>query len=170
MTNWNKKGDVFQILFLLLMLFIAAIVGILFLTMTKGVLNSYTLLPVYNNTPELVHTQEVLTDTAPKTTDYLVFFLFLFGYAGVTISAVRTKFSPMTMFFFAILTLITIFVSSGMVNIYQGFAQTEVLATTSQDLTFTNFMFSKYTPAFMLIISALVMIIMWSRSGGDIVQ
>ena len=165
----NKKGDVFQILFLLIMLFIAGIVGLLFLKMTTGVLDAYPNLPTYNVTPELQHTQEVLSDSAPRTTDYMIFFLFLFGYVGITISAVRTKFSPMTMFFFAILAIITIFVSSGMVNIYQGFAQSDALIDTSSQLTFTNFMFSQYTPAFMLVISAMVMIIMWGRSGSDIV-
>lgn len=165
----NRKGDVFQLLFVLIIVFIATVVGLLFWGLTSKVLDAYQNTPAMQASPIAAQTNALLQETGPKTTDYMIFFLFLFSNVGILLSASRTRFSPTVIFLFIILTLITIFVAAGFVNIYQGFAQADALSSAASQLSLTNFVFSKYTPLFMSVMSGLIMFLMWSRSGGEII-
>lgn|SRR3990167_3535493 len=165
----NKKGDVTQILFLLIILFITAILGILFWGLTDGVLQTQEDIGLFNDTVLAQQSIDKLQETAPRTTDYMVFFLFLGGIIGLMISAVRTNFSPTIMLLFVMYLIIAIFIASGLVNVYSGFAQSPVLSDSANDLIITNFIFSKYTPLIFAVLGTILMIIMWGKSGGDIV-
>jgi uncharacterized membrane protein YidH (DUF202 family) len=111
-----------------------------------------------------------LQDTAPKTTDYAILFLFIGLNIGILISAIKTNFHPATIILFIFLVLIAIMVSAGMVNMYQGLAQTPSVADVGATLPFTNFLFSKYLPLIITVISAFVLILMYGKSGGDFTQ
>jgi hypothetical protein len=74
------------------------------------------------------------------------------------------------MFFFILLLFIDILIASGIVNIYQGFANAPAAIETSSQLVLTNVVFSKYLPLIMLVMGILIMLIMWGKSGGDIIQ
>jgi len=165
----SKKGAMFQLLFLLIILFISAIVGLLFLTFTYKITESYEETGILNSTVIGTESNELIRNTAPYTTDYAIFFLFIGGIIGVCISAVRTNFSPVLIILFLFLLIITIFVASGFVNIYSGFAETGVMEESSEDLTITSFIFSRYTPLIFACLGGLIMVIMWSKTGGDIV-
>lgn len=165
----QKKGDMFQVVFALIIIFIAAVVGLLFLVLTNGVNDFWQESGLLNETAVGQAAIDTLQDTAPKTTDYAILFLFLGLNIGVTISAVRTNFSALTIIIFIFLTLISIMTAAGMVNMYQGLAQQETVLPTSSELTFTNFLFSKYLPLIVSIICAFVMIVMYGKSGGDII-
>ena len=164
----NKKGDVFQLIVLLLISFIAAIVGLLFLTLSNKVTQTYEDLGLLNNTAIGQQYNDMMQDTGPKSTDYMIFMLFCGGVIGLLISSAKTNFSPTIFFMFLLLLLITIFIASGMVNIYSGFAQQATLVDEAGQLVLTGFLFSRYTPLIMTIIGGLVMLIMWSKTGGDI--
>jgi len=165
----SKKGDMFQLLFLLIILFISAIVGLLFLGMTYGVFDTFSETGLLNETVVGQNAMNTLRGNAPYTTDYMVFFLFIGGIIGVCVSAIRTDFSPTLVILFIFLLLITIFVASGFVNIYSGFASAEALEETAGDLTLTGFIFSRYTPLLFAVLGGIIMLIMWSKQGGDII-
>ena len=165
----NKKGDMFQLLLLLIILFIAAIVGLIFLALSQEVTQAYDESGLLNGTAIGQDANNMMRDTAPYTTDYMILFLFLGGTTGLVISAIRTNFSPTIIFLFILLMLMSIFVASGFVNIYRGFADTEVLSEYADKLTFTNFLFSKYLPLITCVLGAMIMMIMWGKSGGDII-
>ena len=165
----NKKGNIFQIFIILIILTAVAITGFLCLTMTNGV-NSFwkshpDIMPV-NSTADRATT--ILQDTSFRTTDYAIFFLFLGLNIGAVISAVRTNFSATIIFLFILLTFLAVFVAAGVVNLYQGMAHT--IPEVGSQLTLTNYVFSKYTPLIMCVMSALIIIIMYGKSGSDIVQ
>ena len=165
----NKKGDVFQIFVVLIITTVVAITGLLFLVMTNNVLNfwnSTSIVPAGSITADVAAKMQ---DTAPRATDYTILFLFLGLNLGVIIAAVRTNFSPILIFFFILLVFVSIITAAGMVNLYQGLAHAEGVVSSAEQLTFTNLVFSKYTPLIMCIISALVLIIMYGKSGADIV-
>ena len=61
-------------------------------------------------------------------------------------------------------------ISAGMVNMYQGFAQQSSIIDVSGNLVLTNFIFSKYLPLIISVISALVMLFMYGKSGQDIIS
>jgi hypothetical protein len=164
----NKQGDIFQLTALLVILFIVAIVGLLFLSLSMRVLNSYEDSGILEDTAIGQESNDLLTETAPKTTDYMVFLLFSGMVIGLLISASRTQYSPGVFFLFVLLLIITIFIASGMVNIYSGFANLDSLAESSAELSLTNFIFSKYTPLIMTVIGGLIMLIMWGKQGSDI--
>ena len=142
----NKRGDMFQLLFLLIILFISAIVGLIFLGLTLEVTSLYNSTGMLDDTVIGSDANTLMQETAPYTTDYMIFFLFIGGIVGVCVSAIRTNFSPTIVMIFVFLLLITIFVAGGFVNIYQGFADTEALSSAAETLTLTNFIFSRYTP------------------------
>ena len=75
----NKKGDVFQILVMLILLFVCAVVGLILLTFSMKVTQTYAALPQLNQSAVAVKANLVLQQTAPTTTDYMIFFLFLFS-------------------------------------------------------------------------------------------
>lgn len=165
----NKKGDIFQLIVLLIVLFVAAIVGILFLAMSNEVTQAYEDTGLLNDTAIGQQYNDMMQDTAPKSTDYMIFMLFCGGVIGLMISASKTNFSPTIFFLFLLLLVITIFISSGMVNIYSGFAQQATLVDEANQLVLTGFLFSKYTPLIMTVLGGIIMLIMWSKTGGDIV-
>ena len=169
MRRKNKKADIFQLVVLIVILFVAAIVGILFLKMTNEINTAWEDSNLLNDTVIGQRYVDMLQDSAPRTTDYMVFMLFSGGVIALLISASKTQFSPTIFFIFLLFLIITIFIASGMVNIYSGFAEQTTLLTEAGQLQLTGFLFSKYTPLILTVIGGLIMIIMWSRSGGDII-
>jgi len=165
----NKKADIFQLVVLLVILFVAAIFGILTLRLSNGVNDFWEESGMLENTPIGQRYVDKMQDTAPKTVDYMIFLLFTGGVIALLISGARTSFSPTIFFMFLILLLITIFIASGMVNIYSGFTQQATLTDEAGQLVLTGFIFSKYTPLLMTVIGGLIMLVMWSKSGGDII-
>ena len=166
----DKRGDIFQILVVLIIIFVLAIVGFLTLTLTTRVNTFWDDSGLLNDTIAGTQAVEKMQDTAPKTTDYAILFLFIGMNIGVIISAVRTNFSPVTIILFIFLILISIMISAGMVNLYQGMAQTSSVSDIRENLTFTNFLFSKYLPLIICIISAFVMLLMYGKSGDSIIS
>jgi ammonia channel protein AmtB len=165
----QKKGDVFQVIFMMIILLIVAIVGLITLKITTEVNDYWDESGLLNETQSGTDAIDTLQDTAPKTTDYAVMFLFLGMNIGIIIAAVRTNFSPMIIFMFIILTLIAIMFAAGSVNIYQGLAQQEDMLSVSSQLTFTNYLFSKYFPLVISMICAMILLVMYGKSGQDIV-
>jgi len=166
----QKKGDVFQVLFMLVLIFIVAIVGLLCLVLTTRVNEFWDESGLLNETETGTKAIETMQETAPRTTDYAVFFLFLGMNIGIIVAAVRTNFSAVIIFLFILLTLIAIMGAAGVVNMYQGLAQQGSIIDVSGKLNLTNFIFSKYLPLIISIICALVMLIMYGKSGGDIIS
>jgi len=165
----NKKADIFQLIVLLVILFIAAITGILFLALSNQVTQTYEDTGLLNDTAIGQEFNDMMQDTGPKSTDYMVFMLFCGGVIGLMISASKTNFSPTIFFLFLLLLIITIFIASGMVNIYSGFAQQATLVNEANQLVLTGFLFSKYTPLLITVLGGILMLIMWSKTGGDII-
>lgn len=165
----EKKGDVFQILFMLVMIMAVALVGLIALVLSTGVLNFWEDSGMLNDTAIGREVIDDLQDTAAPTTDYAIFFLFIGMNIGIVIAAVRTQFSSIVIFLFILMTFISILISAGMVNIYQGFAQQPDALEASSQLTLTNFIFSRYLPLIISVLSALYLLIMYGKGGGDIV-
>jgi hypothetical protein len=165
----NKKADIFQLVVLLIILFIAAVVGLLFNTMSNKVTQIYEDTGLLNGTAIGQQYNDMMQDTGPKSTDYMIFMLFCGGVIGLMISASKTSFSPTVFFLFLMLLIITIFVASGLVNIYSGFAQQDMLVDSANQLVLTGFIFSKYTPLIFTVVGGIIMLLMWSRTGNDII-
>ena len=164
----NKKGDVFQVLFMMVILLVVSIVGLICLVITTNINDYWDSSGLLNETAVGMKAIDTLQDTAPKTTDYAILFIFLGMNIGVMIAAIRTNFTALTVLLFIFLTLIAIVMAAGMVNIYQGIAQTESIIAISSQLTFANFIFSKYFPLIINAVCALIMLLMYGKSGGDI--
>jgi hypothetical protein len=166
----QKKGDIFQIFIVLIILIVVAIIGFICLVLTTRVNTFWDNSGLLNNTISGTNAINIMQDTAPKTTDYAILFLFIGLNIGVLISAVKTNFHPATIVLFIFLVLIAIMISAGIVNMYQGLAQTPSVADVGAQLPFTNFLFSKYLPLIITIISAFVLILMYGKQEGDIIQ
>lgn len=165
----NRKGDGFQMLVGLILIFIVAITGLLFYVLTKRVNDYWDSSGLLNSTQTGIQAINNIQDTAPRSTDYAIFFMFLGVNIGVVIGAVRTNFSYTMLIFFVFLMLISIMIAAGFVNMYQGLAQQPSIIDASGQLHLTNFLFSKYLPLIISVLSALVMLIMYGKGGNDII-
>lgn len=165
----EKKGDVFQVLFMISLILGIAIIGLICLVLSTRVNEFWDSSGLLNNTAVGTHAIDQIQDTAPKTTDYAIFLMFLGMNIGILVAAVRTNFSATVIFLFILLTLIAILIAAGAVNMYQGLAQQPSISDVSDDLTLTNFLFSRYFPLIVSMICALVMLIMYGKNSGDII-
>jgi len=165
----NIRGNIFQLVALVVILFVVAIVGLLFLSLSSKVTGTYQNLSIFNDSVIAQQANAKMLETAPRTTDYMIFFLFVGSIIGLLISASKTQFSSGIFFLFALLLIITIFVASGMVNIYSGFSQSAALSEYADQLTLTGYIFSKYTPLILTVLGGIIMLIMWGKQGNDII-
>ena len=166
----SKKGDIFQILFLLIFLFIIAIVGLLTYSLSYKVTQTYKDLNVFNDSEIAQEKNDYMQTISKHTTDETILLFFLGMVIGLIIAASRTNFNPIIMFLFLFILFITILNAAGMVNIYDGLSSSSALSEQADDLTITNVLFGKYLPLIICVLGALIMIIMYSKSGRDIVK
>lgn len=166
----QKKGDIFQIFIMLIILIICAIIGFICLVLTTRVNSFWDSSGMLNDTIAGTQAIDKIQDTSSRTTDYAILFLFIGLNIGILISAVKTNFHPATIVLFIFLVLIAIMISAGIVNMYQGLAQTPSVADVGATLPFTNFLFSKYLPLIITVISAFVLILMYGKNSGDFTQ
>jgi hypothetical protein len=166
----QKKGDVFQVMFLLTLLFAVALVGLLTLVLTTSINNFWQESGFLNDSQTAQEAIDKVEKIAPRTTDYAIFFLFVGMIIGVTIAAVRTDFNAITIILFILLTLIAIVISAGYVNLYRGLAESPNILAVSEQLILSDYLFSKYTPLFTAVLCALIMILMYAKTGGEIIR
>ena len=165
----QKKGDIFQVIIMIIILVACAITGLITFKLTHEVNNFWDESGLLNESQTAMDAIDTMQETSPRTTDYTILFLFLGLNIGILVAAVRTNFSAVIIFLFILLTLIAIMFAAGAVNMYQGLAQQPSMLDASSQLTFTNFIFSKYFPLIISMICGLVMLIMYGKSGADIV-
>ena len=166
----NKKGDISQLPVVLIIVIVASLVGLLTLMMSNSVNNFWKSSGLVQENTTADNARQIIQSTSAPTTDWMIFLIFLGGHLGLIAASVRTKFSSTIMIFFVGLLIIDILIASGLVNIYQGFANSPGVIETSNQLVLTNFIFSKYLPLIILILGVLMSLIMWGKSGGDVIQ
>lgn len=164
----NKKGNVFQILFLLIIVFTAAVATLVCGSLSWHIDTYYQMAPGYNDSVVGQKVSNFTTNQSPTIGDELIFFLFIGGIIGLMVGAIRTNYSPAILFLFILVSFISVLVASGLVNLYQGFAQAPGLVEIADKFTLTNVIFSRYTPLFTCIICAIILILMYAKSGADI--
>ncbi|MFX1312074.1 MAG: hypothetical protein ACFFHD_05635 [Promethearchaeota archaeon] len=166
----NKKGDIFQVMFMLILIFAVAIVGLICLFLTTNINNFWDDSGLLNQSEKAGESIDTMQRIAPKTTDYTILFLFIGLIMGTTIAAIKTNFSVVTILLFIFLTMVAVMEAAGFVNLYRGLADDSAIRSVSQDLHWTDFIFSKYLPLLTICICALMMILMYAKSGGEILQ
>lgn len=166
----SKKGDMFQIIFALILILIVSVVGLILLIMSSEVNNFWQESGFLNQSETAQNAISTIQTVGPRATDYAVFFLFIGLIIGSFIAAVRTQFNAVTVFLFLLFMLFAIIVAAGYVNLYRGLADNPVASNVSADLHFTNLLFSKYTPLIIAVICAFIMIIMFGKSGGEVIR
>lgn len=163
----NKKGDVFSIFILLVILLAVALLGLLFTKMTLGATDILKNTPIINDTEKAKDATEKIETASPYVADGFILFLFLGGVIGLIIAAVSTDFSPAIIFVFILLLIIGIFVASGFTNIYQGFTDDATLSSTANKLAVTDIIFSKYTPLIIGVLGMIILIVMYSKTRSE---
>lgn len=166
----DKRGDIFQISYALIIIFLIAFIGLIFFKLSWETNKMWEESEELNNSDygeEIIASQK---QSMPHIFDELVLFMFLGLTIALVIAAARTNFNPILIFLFLILLLITILNAAGLVNIYQGFAQDETFTEVSSQLTLTNIILSRYTPLIFAVLGAIIIIIMYGKSGSDILR
>jgi hypothetical protein len=168
MLTLNKKGNVFSIFIIIVILLAVALFGLVFSRMIFGFTDSIGDIQMIKDTPTAAQANQQLENSNIPVADGMVFFLFLTSFIGLIIAAVYTKFSPVVIFLFILLIIIGVFASGLAANIYSDMASSPSMTDTSQHLSMTNIILSKYTPMIIGVMAIIIIIIMYSKSGDDI--
>lgn len=164
----DKRGDIFQLPYLIVLVLVLGLLGLFIGYISWNVTEAYKDIDAINNTSYAKQANENFGNAVPSIVDTFVLLFFLGATIGLMVAAVRTNFSVVIMGLFLILLILAIFIASGAANIYQGFAQDSSLSVFSDRLTFTNILFSRYTPLIITLIGAALLIIMYGKSGSNI--
>ncbi len=165
----QKKG-IFALLLIVAILTITAIFGLLSYRMIKGVNEVYNDSGLFPDGSIGQESNQAIKTTAKYGIDNMFFFVFLGSVIGLIFGAVKTRFSPILMFIFILVFLFAIFLASMSAEIYHGFATNGELEDTANEFIFIKIILSKFFPLIICVIGAVVMIIMWSKQGGEIVR
>lgn len=166
----DKKGDVFQIIFLFAFITVVAILGLFFGFLSWQITGAYADLEQINNTDAARESNDQIHNAAPLVDDTFVLFFFLFGVISLLVAAARTEFNVIVIGLFIILLLLAAFLASIETNIYRGLADDPAISDYSSRLTFKNILFSKYMPLIIVLIGMIVLLIMYGKAGGNIIR
>lgn len=164
----DKRGDIFQLPYLIVLILAIAIIGLIIGFLAWKITQAYGDMQQIQDVETARLANEKIGAITPNVIDWTILFFFLFGTMGLVIGAVRTNFSIIMVGLFIILLLLSIYIASQSANIYQGLAQDPTIQPFSQQLTFTNILFSKFTPMIIVIIGGFLLIVMYGKSGGSI--
>lgn len=164
----DKRGDVLSMIALLVILLIIAVLGLFFFFLSWTFTDEIDKTGVLDSQANAVTVNNKLTNWIPNINDETVLFFFLAMTIGLVVAAVRTNFNPVIIFIFLLLLLVAVFIAAQSANIYRGFADEAVLSAYSSKLTFTNILFSKFTPLIIVLIGAVLLVIMYGKSGSNI--
>ncbi|KKN19471.1 hypothetical protein LCGC14_0945430 [marine sediment metagenome] len=164
----DNRGDVLQLFTMIVLMLVIALLGLFLLFFSwkfTGELQNNEMIQSNENAKyvnNLLHLQ------IPNINEEANFFFFLAMTIGLVVSAVKTNFNPVIIFIFILLLFLAIFLAAQSANIYRAFADDPVMEEYSQKLTFTNIIFSKYTPLIITLLGAVLLIIMYGKSGSNI--
>jgi len=160
----NKKGDIFQITFVIVIVLVMTILGLLCGKLGYEVTQAYKNPALgLQDTDNGVEANNLIQTMSVPLMDFFIFFFFLGSNIGLIVSAIKTKYSPTIIFLFILLLLIEILLASGVVNLYQGFASEPSLDPIPAKMFLTNMLLSKYFPLIISVIGAVVLIFMYSK-------
>lgn len=164
----NKRGDVLQLFTMIVILLVVSLLGLFMMFMSwkfTGELQKNEMIEANANAK---YTNDLLHLQIPYINDETNLFFFLAMTIGLVLAAVRTDFNPVVIFIFILLLFLAIFLAAQSTNMYRAFADDPVMLEYSSKLTFTNVLFSKYTPLIITLIGAMLIIIMYGKSGSNI--
>lgn len=161
-----KKGDIFQVVFVIIIVLVMAIMAMLVGKMSYEFSNAYKD-PILQISQTGAQANNIIQTSAIPTMDFFIFFFFLGSNIGLVVSAIRTKYSATLIWLFILLLIIEILIASGVVNLYSGFSDVESLQPIPSMLFLTNILLSKYFPLIISCIGAVVLILMYSKTGGE---
>lgn len=166
----DKRGDVFQIIFLFAFITVVAILGLFFGFLSWKISGAYADMKQINDTQTAREANQRVYNSVPFIDDTFILFFFLFGVIGLLVAAARTEFNIIVMGLFIVLLFIAIFLASMETNLYRGLADDPSISDYSSQLTFKNVLFSKYMPLIVVLIGLLILLIMYGKAGGNIVR
>jgi uncharacterized membrane protein YeaQ/YmgE (transglycosylase-associated protein family) len=160
----QKKGDIFQIIFVLVIVLVMAILGLLCGKLGYEITEAYKDPALgLQDTDSGSQANTQIQQMSIPLMDFFIFFFFLGSNIGLIISAIKTKYSPTIIFLFILLLLLEILLASGVVNLYQGFQSETSLDPIPTQFVLTNMLLSKYFPLIISVIGAVVLIFMYSK-------
>jgi len=161
----DKRGNALGIIFVIVFVFIIAIIALLTTALSKKFSAEFKKLdiPVNSTADQAINRMDTM---APKIADELVFFLFIGLNIGLIVSAVKTRFSVAVIFIFLILLIFAVVIAAGLTNLYTEFAGVSVMSVYSGQMPLTGFIFNRFTPLIICILSGLTMLIMYGKQTG----
>jgi len=164
----NKKGDIQSIIVAIVMVFIGAILVIIF---SKGFLEIVDELQVeaqFSNNTNAMEGLAVVEDNTIHWLDFAVFFVLVSLILGLIISSLFIDVHPAIAIIFFIVLIVAVFLAGQFANIYAEITQDSELIDTSSHFTMTNLILGNKFPLIVLVTGIIVILILYGKSkrGG----
>jgi len=158
----NKQGDFQSIMILIAIIFVIAIVAIIFSKVFLMITSELKTQPEFSNTT--IDTIEVVEDKTIPLLDFLIFFSLIALMVGLIISSIYINVHPAVIMIFIIALVLAIFLGGQIANIYSEITTDAELSATSSQFDFTNAILGQHLPIIIAVIGTIVIIILYGKS------
>jgi|7_EtaG_2_1085326.scaffolds.fasta_scaffold00845_21 hypothetical protein len=158
----NKKGNVPDLIYILVILFSLGITIIIASMFYGQYTDSIALNPAFNNT---VNTNvEASAETMLAAWDYLFIFIFIGLVISTIVLGFRIQTHPVFFFISLILLIVVTILAGSLSNVYEQFTTgtNSEIATTAATYTAMNFLFA-HLPLFLCFIGVVIMVIFYAK-------
>lgn len=164
----NKRGDIQSIIIMIALVFVMAIIVIIF---AKGFLEMVDELqsePEFSNNTNAMMALQTVEDNTINWLDFLIFFTLVSLLLGLIISSLFIDTHPALAIIFFIVLIIAVFLAGQFTNIYAEITGDPEITSTAEQFTKTNLILGSHFPVIVLITGIIVILILYgkSRRGG----
>ena len=159
----SKKADFSSLIILgIIMVFVIAMVGLFFSDSFSTMLQSLKDTGQFSNKTTAIMTH--VQDKTPQYFDFFVLFMMVSAVIGLIVASIYIDLPPGMMIVFIIAMLIAVFLAGQFANMWGMAKDISEVTDTSSKLTFTNLLLGSAFPIIILITSAIVIIVLYSKS------
>lgn len=158
----NKRGDLPSlIMVLVILIFVLAIVSLLFSFFFKEILSEVRTMDGLNN--NTIETIDLVDEKTIPFLDYLVMFSFISVLIGLIISAIYVDTHPAVVIIFIVFVIVGVVLSGILANAFTEVAEDAELSSTYDEFRYTNLIINNF-PLLVFISAIIVGIILYSKS------
>lgn len=164
----NKKGDFPSLAIILSVIFVLAIVSVIFVRVLPEISDAMATDPTFAADDQAVAALQTTSNNAAPFFDFMVLGVFVAFLLGLIISSIFIESHPAiiigAILFFAVL----IVVAAIFVNVWDEMQSNSEFAATASQLKYTNHLMGVQLPIIILVVGFIVVIILYGKSRGGI--
>ncbi len=161
----NKRGDFQSLLIGIAIVFVLAIIAVVFSKAFLNVLGELKQQPEFTN--NTIETIEIVEDNTINYLDLFIFFTLIAIMIGLIVASIYIDIHPAFVVIFIITLFVAVFFSGIFAKVYEDFTTEDEISSTAQQFKYSNIIFNNF-PIIVAVLSVIVIIVLYgkSRRGG----